>query len=66
MFKPILRSPIPTGGFGRPLTSTEARDLGVSRKCIVLRYADSPSRGIVYRPSPGGGFDKTSRKVETK
>ena len=52
----ILSTPIPAGGFGRPLTSTERRRLRaagvqpVSERAIVLRHHDSPSVGLLYEP----------------
>lgn len=54
---PILRSPIPLGGFGRPLTSTERADLRaygwrrVSERAIVVRdIRDNGLLGVVYYP----------------
>lgn len=54
---PILNRPIPSGGFGRCLTSAEIADLralgwrGVSNSAIVVReVADLDYLGIVYYP----------------
>ena len=62
----ILNSEIPAGGFGRPLTSTESRAVGVPRGSIVLRCFDSEYRGQVYRRVKDGGFDSTSLYVQIK
>jgi hypothetical protein len=65
----ILRSPIPTGGFGRKLTSTERRDLrssGVAAKLggIVIRSSsDAEWRGYVYNPAKGGGYSSLNATV---
>lgn len=56
---PILRSPIPPGGFGRPLTKAERaalRALGrrISNRARVLQETHgTPRFGIVYQPAPG-------------
>ena len=57
----ILRKRIPQGGFGRPLTSTERRELralgmSCSNKCIVVQAHGDPYSGIVYNPCPTGGY----------
>ena len=62
----VLNSEIPAEGFGRPLTSTESRAVGVPRGSIVLRCFDSEYRGQIYRRAKGGGFDSTGLYVETK
>jgi hypothetical protein len=58
---PVRTQPIPKGFPGRNLTRTEcarlrARGHRCSPRDIVMRHADSPSLGIVYRPAQGGGF----------
>lgn len=70
-FLSILNSEIPAGGYGRTLTSAELSNLRKSgRPCsrgwIVLRYADSPTRGIVYRPARNGGYDNANILAEVK
>ncbi len=58
---PILSKPIPEGGFGRSLTSTEVRKLRacgvpkVSTRCVVVQ-AGAPHIGTLYRPNTGGGL----------
>ena len=65
-WRKILNSEIPAGGFGRPLTSTESRAVGVPRGSIVLRCFDSEHRGQIYQRAKGGGFDSTGLYVQTK
>jgi len=65
----VLNSSIPQGGFGRNLTSTECKKIrsygySCSEKWIVVRAFDSPSYGIVYKPSKNGGYDHTGIYVE--
>ena len=58
----ILNKPIPQGGFGRRLTSSEIKKIRANGwKCgknwIVVRAYDSSSAGIVYSPCKTGGFN---------
>ncbi len=51
----ILTKPIPAGDFGRPLTSLECQRLRaighkLNTQWIVVRHADNPTLGILYRP----------------
>lgn len=65
----ILSTCIPQGGFGRSLTSWECTKLrrhGVpcSPTYIVVRAVfDRPDCGLVYKPSPLGGFDSIGVRV---
>ena len=64
----ILRSEIPAGGFGRELTSTEARELraagySVPRGSAVLRAHGLSTRGYFYRPAAGGGLTSVAGVV---
>ena len=66
----ILNSPIPFGGFGRKLTSTECKKLRANgHKCsetwIVTRAYDSPHNGIVYYPCKTGGYNHANIYVTT-
>ena len=69
LFLPVLSRPIPSGGWGRPMTSTERRRLRslvrwpVSERIRVLRACDSPSRGVLYVPARGGGYDLVTHTV---
>lgn len=55
----ILNSPIPHGGFGRAITSSEARSLRalgyrVRRGTIVVRcYSERDDQGHIYSPVSG-------------
>ena len=67
----ILNSEIPSGGFGRKLTSSELKKLrenghSCSTGWIVTRAYDSPNHGIVYRPGKTGGYDHANIYVETR
>lgn len=72
VFQKVLNSPIPFGGWGRLLTSTEVQSLKklgyrVTRRFVVIRIAhDEDSRGIVYEPEGRTGLSKTHIYVETK
>ena len=56
----ILTTSIPSGGWGRALTSTERRRLRelvphpVSERTIVVRRGDQPTVGTLYEPISGG------------
>jgi len=59
----VLTKTIPSGGFGRNLTSHECRKirkagLSCSPRWIVVSSFDSESVGILYYPSRQSGFDK--------
>jgi hypothetical protein len=66
----VLNSSIPTGGFGRPLTSSEIRALrregrfSVSNRAIVVQ-AGADYRGYLYEPRDGG-FSGGSVVLETR
>ena len=54
----VLNTPIPPGGFGRRLTSTEAASIRrngyvIPRRSIVVRRNGCELDGCVYAPSPG-------------
>ena len=67
----ILKSPIPAGGCGRPLTTMEChalRQLGwhCAQTWIVIRQVRHLDYlGIVYRPHRDGGYDHINCYVET-
>ena len=67
----VLRKPIPVGGFGRTLTSTECRDLrtlgwSCSTSWIVVRQVSNmPHLGIVYQPGHERGYSHAGIYVET-
>ena len=69
---PVLNSKIPNGGFGRNITSAEAKNIrewgfSCSEKWIVVRAYDSPNTGILYYPSKtGSGYEHARIFVKTK
>jgi hypothetical protein len=69
---PVLNSPIPTGGFGRALTSSECRRLralgwSCSTRWIVVRQVHDLDRlGIVYAPAAGRSWSHACIYVETR
>ena len=66
----VLKSPIPQGGFGRPLTRAECqglRDLGISCSTswhVVRQVFELSGLGICYKPSGMRGMDHTGIYVE--
>lgn len=65
----ILRSRIPVGGYGRPLTRAEIGDIRRTGQTVsnaaIVQQDRADYRGVVYNPSKGGGYAHSGIIVET-